>query len=38
MTTNLKWKTKFGEIKVIDIKKKEEDSKYEKSWQRKKLQ
>ena len=34
MTRNLKWKSNFGEIKVIDIKRKEETSKYEKSWQK----
>lgn len=35
LTRNLKWKSNFGEIKVIEIKVKEETRKYEKSWQRK---
>ena len=38
LTRNLQWKSNFGEIKVVDVKTKEENSKYEKSWKRKKLQ
>ena len=34
MTRNLKWKSNFGEINIIDIKTKEENSKYEKSWKK----
>ena len=34
MTRNLKWKSNFGENKVVDIKMKEETSKYEKSWRK----
>ena len=34
MTINLKWKSNFGEINIIDIKTKEENSKYEKSWKK----
>ena len=32
LTRNLKWKSNFGEIKVVDLKTNEETSKYEKSW------
>ena len=34
LTINLKWKSNFGEINIIDIKTKEENSKYEKSWKK----
>ena len=34
LTRNLKWKSNFREIKVVDIVMKEETSKYEKSWRK----
>ena len=34
LTRNWKWKSNFGENKVVDIKMKEETSKYEKSWRK----